>query len=100
MRLAEYFVHLKALDSEGFAAVRGAWIGIGIPDLVVFTGRHDNEEPTARGGERVFAAIELDPRGRVGALIKLRCDYRGAQDEWDNNCADAIDRFSRGTRVS
>lgn len=99
-RLAEYFSHLKALDAQGFAAVRGAWIWIGVPGLAVFTGRRESEEPTTDGGRRVFAAIELNSQDRVGALIKLRCDYHGAPEAWDDNCADAIDRFARGTRVS
>jgi hypothetical protein len=99
-RLADYFANLRDLDTRGLLAVRDAWIWVGIPNLVLFTGRQQDEEPTTDGGQRVFAAIELDNQDRVGALIKLRCDYRGAQDEWDNNCADAIDRFSRGTRVS
>lgn len=98
-RVAEYFAHLRGLDTEGFAKVRDAWIRTEHPSLVIFTGRREDEEPTTRGGRRVFAAIELDRRGRVGTLIKLGCDYLGAPDDWENNRADAVERFSRGTRV-
>lgn len=99
-RVAEFLVHLRAIDTDGFAKASGAWIRTRYPNLVIFTGRRETEEPTDRGGRRVFAAIELDRQGRVGALIKLCCDYLGAPDEWANNCTDAIDRFTKGTRVS
>ena len=97
--VAEFSVNIDELDEKGFAAVRDAWILTDNPDLVVFTGKQEGEEPTTRGGPRVFAAIELDPRGRVGALVKLSWDYAGAPDEWANNLTDAIDRLRNGTRM-
>ena len=98
-RVGEYFVHLRALDREGLSKVRGSWIPTSHPNLVLFTGRRRGEEPTMAGGQRVFAAIELDAQDRVETLIKLSCDYLGAANQWTDNCADAEDRFLRGTRA-
>jgi hypothetical protein len=98
-RVAEYWVHLKALNTSGFSKVSGSWIRTSQPDLVLFTGKCNGEEPTTLGGLRVFSAIELDHQGRVRTLIKLCCDYRGVASEWSSHCTDSEDRFFKGTRV-
>jgi len=98
-RVAEYWAHLKALDTDGFSKVREAWITTPQQNLVLFTGKGNGEEPTTLGGQRVFAAIELDYQGRVGTLIKLCCDYQGSLGEWTSHCTDSQDRFLRGKRV-
>lgn len=98
-RVAEFVAQLRALDTEGFEAVKDAWIETGIPGLVVFTGRHAGEEPTTQGGRRLFAALELDGQGRPDVLIKLTDDYGGTPQEWNDNLADAVDRHRRGTRI-
>jgi hypothetical protein len=98
-RVAEYWVHLKALNTDGFSRVSGSWITTSQQNLVLFTGKRNGEEPTTLGGQRVFAAIELDPQDRVGTLIKLCCDYQGNPAEWANHCTDSEDRFLKGKRV-
>jgi hypothetical protein len=99
-RVAEYWTHLRALNNLGFANVSDAWITTSQQTLVIFTGKREGEEPTTIGGQRVFAAIELDQQGRVGTLIKLCFDYHGGAAEWADHCTDAEDRFQKGTRVA
>ncbi len=98
-RAAEFGEHLRALDDRGLVAERNAWIGTPEPLVVVFAGGHATEEPTEKGGVRIWAAIEVDAKGRPRTLLKIG-SYAGNAREFADNRTDAIDRFRRGTRYT
>ena len=97
--IVDFVAQLSAMQKHGFDKVKDAWIETDEPRLALFTGRMQFEEPTSRGGQRIFAAVEIDAGGRPVTLIKLRADYTGKAKDYEAHKADALDRYRNGKRI-
>jgi hypothetical protein len=76
-------------------AERSKWIATSDARVFVYTGDPQGSQFTGTH-ERIWAAVEVDPNGRLLALLRVADGYHGDRIDYANYEAEAFQRLNGG----